>query len=406
MARVVAYFLLSSISLLGDSIFLYFVSLNLLQTNGGGMLCSIVFGLDAFFEIVAGPYLSKFIDAIPKLGLRLKRSLFLQVILLLIAFFPALFVSNSQPTMVALIIVAFLRFLAVIDTQLKLQLPLRLEVQKITPLMQTLSISTFSQRCIVLVSSSLAPFLLGSSWFFACSLNSISYLFAIVALLIILKIIAPMKEVVKQEGEVEENPNRKKWIQWNCWSQLLTNLAFSSVVFILTKSMLMASEETPFLQALKGPAPIYGGFLLALFVMMFFPLQTKVIANSAKKLCFLIFFISSGLIIAAFSSSLLQPLIFFLIGLCNGFSIVGFDTFIQRKLEGKGFVKAIAKSQAFGKMGVLISLFLAGFGIDHNFSTTELLTACGVVGVVVSLIISLYILVLESSPAEKAPQIN
>lgn len=406
MAKVVAYFLLSSISLLGDSIFLYFVSLNLLQSTGGGMLCSIVFGLDAFFEIVAGPYLSKFIDAIPKLGLRLKRSLSLQVILLLLAFFPALFVSNSQPTVAALLIIAILRFLALIDTQLKLQLPIRLEQQKVTPLMQTLSLSTFSQRCIFLVSASLAPLLLGSSWFFACSLNSFSYLFAIVALLIIIKIVSPMKEVAKQEKTEEENPHRKKWVQWNCWFQLLTNIAFSSVVFILTKSMLMSKGQTPLMQALKGPAPIYAGFLVALFIIMFLPQQTRAIVKNAKRLCFLIFFISVGLLFAAFSNEKAQPLIFFLLGLGNGFSIVGADTFIQRKLEGKGFVKAIAKSQAFGKIGVLISLVLAGLAIDYNFSTTELLTAAGAVGIVVSLIISLHLLILEAVQTEKTAQLN
>jgi hypothetical protein len=396
MPHVIAYFLLSSLSLLGDSIFLYFVSLNLLQMPNGGVLCSIVLGLDAFFEIIVGPYLSRFIDIIPKLCLRLKRSLFLQIGMLLLAFLPALAAKLSGGLagggiLILLLVVAIMRFFSLIDVQLKAALPLHLDRQGVMPLMQTLSLSVFSQRCIFLVSSAFAPLILGSSWLFACSLNALLYIPAVLGLVLVVKVVAPLPNL-SEPNQSDQMPayesaidERKKWMNWNCAFQLLGNIAFSSVALILTKSMLSAKNESFLLQAISGPAPIYGGLLVSLVVMMFLHKKTDVVTKSAKRICWVLFCLGAGLLIAAVTKSTAQAVIFFVLGIINGFSLVSNDTFIQRKLEGKDFVTAIAKSQAFGKLGVLISLALAGIGIDSGFSTGQLIATCGFIGVVVSL---------------------
>lgn len=410
MSRVVAYFLLNSLALLGDSIFLYFVSLNLLQFPNGGVLCSVVLGLDAFFEIILGPYICRFIDVIPKLCLRLKRSLILQMIMMCLAFLPVLAVKLHSGSVVTLImVIAVMRFFSLINMQLKAALPLHLDRQGVMPLMQTLSLSVFSQRCIFLVSSALAPLFLTASWGFTCSLNALLYIPAVFGLYLILKIARPLAPVHVDSEEKEEDPadveERKRWINWNCTSQLLTSVAFSSVVFILTKSMLLATDESKFLQALKGPSPVYGGLLVALIIMVFLHKKTGMVAKNARRICWTMTFLSIGLIVAAFTDSPLQAVVFFVVGIINGFSLVGGDTFIQRKLKGKGIVAALAKSQAFGRVGFLISLAAAGMCIDAGLSATQMISTCGLFGIITCLILFTQALGLEGN-AKQAVQMQ
>lgn len=400
MKGTVVYFLLSSLSLLGDTVFLYYVSLSLLQFENGGLLSSIILGMDAFFEILLGPYLSRFVDAIDGLKNRLRRSLWIQALLISLSFLPALFASPATGLTIALIFTfALIRFLILVDLQLKASLPLTLSHEHTIPLMQTLSLSVLSQRCIFLAGSSMAPFIIGTSWFFACGIHSFSYLFSIAAVLVILTVVkkGPKKE---KTVEQEEEPlvEKQRWVRWNCLFQFLTHLALSSIVFILTRSMLLAEGQSHFLQALKGPAPLYAGLLIALLMMIFLPHRGTFVAKNAQRVCGAILILSFGLILAAFVPENVQPLVFFITGIVNGFSLVGSSTFIQQKMAGKGFVKALAKGTAFAKMGVLLSLLIAGVSIDYGLTVFQLLICYGSFGILVSAAISFYAFALEKRP--------
>jgi hypothetical protein len=401
MKRTVAYYLLSSLSLLGDTIFLYYVSLHLLQFEHGGLLSGIVLGMDAFFEIAIGPFLSRFIDAIDGLGPRLKRSLWIQALLIVLSFVPALFASpSSGPTTVLLLSIALLRFLFLIDMQLKVALPLTLNREHTIPLTQTLSLSVLSQRCILLVSSSLAPLILGATWFFACGLNSVTYIFSLFALLLMLTVIkkGPQTPVLENTEEIPQG-EKERWVIWNCLFQFLTHLSFGSVVFVLTRSMLLTENSSVWQKALKGPAPIYAGLLVALLLMIFLPHRGTFVAKNAKRVCLAIFGLGFTILASAFVSPGLQPTIFFILGIINGFSLVGSDSFIQQKMAGKSFVKAFAKGTASAKIGVLLSLLLAGLCMDSGLSTTQLLTGFGFAGVIVALALSFAAFFLEKKLA-------
>ncbi len=382
MIRVMIYYLLSSISVLGDSIFLYFVSLTLLQTEQGGMLCSIILGMDAFLEILVGPYLAKFIDAIPDLSMRLRRSIVIQVGLLGLSLLPALVMLGGSSAIFLLVATfAVMRFFILVDNQLRAAIPLNLDKRGRISLMQSLSLSTFSQRCIFLVSSTLSPLLVGRSWLFASTINSVTYIFALFALLVILKITSSPSPV-KEEKEAEfsatsySEKERKGWLQWNCLSYLLSNFAFGGVILILTKSMLQASGDSFFDQALHGPAPIYGGLLIALILLMIYHKKSNALANIGPRLS-MVFSLGIGLILASIIPGSLKPPFLFLIGILNGFSLVASEAFLQRKMEGKDFVKAVAKSTAFGRVGFVLSLACVGFCIDLGLSTNWMLAASG-----------------------------
>jgi hypothetical protein len=396
MLRVVIYYLLNSISTLGDSIFLYFVSMTLLQNEQGGMLCSIVLGMDAFLEIIIGPYMARFIDSIPEITMRLRRSVVIQLGLLLLAFIPALLMLGESKISHLLVTLALMRFFILMDNQFKSALPLSLDRKERIPLVRTISLSTFSQRSIFLVSSALAPLLIHHSWLFACSLNSFTYLFACLALILIMK-------VTKQSGNAERRAEdhstyyeseKKRWMGWTSLYYFLSNFAFGGVVLILTKSMLQADGNSYFFQALMGPSPLYAGLLLSLVLMLIYHHKVGSMAKTPGRLCFINMILGVGLITTASLAPTFQILSLFVIGVVNGFSIVASDAFLQRTMEGKGFVKAVAKTQACGRAGFLLSLVSIGFCIDCKFSSNQMLAVAGVVAFLFSLILFLLALPL------------
>lgn len=401
MLKVILYYLLSSISVLGDSIFLYYVSLTLLQTHQGGIFCSIILGLDAFMEILVGPYIAKFIDAIPDLSMRFRRSMLIQVGLMAFSLIPAL-TALAQANMIFFLVVtiAMMRFFILIDNQLRAALPLSLDRHGGISLVRSLSLATFSQRCIFLVSSTLSPLLLGKSWFFASGINSVSYLFALFALFLILKLTSsPLLKKKEAPDQPFQSPysekEKKAWTQWNFLYFFLSNFAFGGVVLILTKSMLLAKDEHFLYQALRGPAPIYGGLLIALVLMMIYHKRSNSLAKTGTRISVMMFILGVGLVVTSALFSTMQIALLFLIGILNGFSLVGSETFLQRKIEGKDFIKALAKAQAFGRVGFLFSLFCVGIGIDLECTTNQLLASAGTIAILASTLLYFSVVPLE-----------
>ena len=406
--RAITYFLLNGTSLIANSAFLYYVGLLLLQSQNGGILCGCILGMDAFFEIMVGPTLAKYVDVIPDLKSRFRYSLILQCSLVPTILIFAL-IKPEHPLAVILLLAA-IRFFALIDNQLQSALPLWLDKQGILPLVHSLVLNRLSQRCILLLSSPIAIFFLGTSWFFSCSLNSLIYILAILAGFIIFKMISS-KELEKKEtysavGASRIQPyyskEKKKWVLWNCAYVFLSGISFGSVVLILTKHMLLAHDQPLFLQILAGSLPIYSGVFLALAFMMICPEKINLYIRSGKQLCIVSFSLGIGLILSAMSPLYLRLIVMFFLGIVNGIGLVNFDVFFQRKIEGESFVKAVAKNQAWGKAGILLSMALMGFYIDLQFDPLHLLALCGCLGLFFSIILFTYASKLEKNSQKQA----
>ena len=379
----IIYFLLDSVSILANSVFVYYVALLLLNEENGGVLCSLVLGMDAFFEIAIGPFLAKFIDRVPNLKTRLQHSLSLQISLMVFTFLFAWF--NPQHPALMIIPLTLIRFFSLVDLQLKSALPLYLDKKGILPLTQSLSLYVFSQRFVLLLSSSLALIFLSFSWFFSCSLNGLTYISAIFALLLILKRIKSDNLTLQQEENSFETSHpmdghKKAWIKWNYLFGFLLSIAFGSVALILTKCMLVVEDVPLYFRILQGPAPIYAGMFFALVLMMVIPAKINQLTHNGRQLCNVCFILAIGLMMAAFSPFYLKVPIFFILGVLNGFSTVGLNTFFQRKINNEHFVKLIAKNQAWAKAGVLISLGATGLGIDFHLDSSVLLAFYGILG--------------------------
>lgn len=388
MKKAILYYLFSSISLLGDSIFLYFLSLNLLKFEHGGILSGIVLGLDSFFQIVLGPYLARFVDAVPQLKKRISISLWMQASLIILAFLPGFLTTYNLTTFALLILLfAFMRFISLIDMQLKVVLPLYFEQQKIFPLVRSLSFSNFSLRSIHVVSTSLAPLLIGMTWLSICSLNSLSYFFGVIGIYFILNIINNRGNLQKNTDFTRQNtPNnidenqKLKWAKWNNQFLLLNNLAFGSIILILSKEMLLFKDKSFITQAIFGPAPLYAGLFIALLLMIAFPHAMKTLVKNARSICAMVFVLATTLIVSAIAPNFFHGMTLFVGGILYGIALIGSGAFIQPKIQGAKYVKAMANCQAFGKVGTLVSLFAAGMCIDHNFSPTQLLIFFGCMG--------------------------
>lgn len=391
--RAVSYYCLSSLTLLSNSVFLYYVGMILLERKNGGILCSIVLGIDAFLDVAIGPWLAKFIDKQSEFKHRLKFSFFIQAAIASCLFILA-FLKAELPLLIILFLAA-IRFLALIDNQLKLALPLCLDRKGVLPLIQSLSLNLISQRLILLISSTLALFFLGFNWFISCSLNGLAYTFSVLAVFIILKVVHTKNKSFEPAAELKDKENKRslsdfqknKWIRWNCSVVFLSGISFGSVVLILTKYMLFESNVSFSTRILRGPTPIYSGMLLALIVIIFYHLKVNYFTKTASRLCMISLCIGIGLMLSAFSPLYLRVCILFVVGILNGLGLIGLDAFFQRKIEGGDFVKALAKSQAYSKAGILLSLTIAGFCIDLHFNPRTLLAGCGALGALFSLLL-------------------
>lgn len=409
MIKAFIYFFLTSVSALGDNIFLYFVSLMLLQLDNGGLLSAIVLGMDAFFEILIGPQLAKFTDAIPELYKRLRFARLVYILSMPLAIFPFIKFNPTFGGIIWLILaVGLIRMLLLFDQQLQSAIPLHLEKREKLPLARSISFFTFTQRSIPLLSSSLATLLLGSSLFFVSSLNSLSYLLGILGLVFILQCSGIPK---KQEESIPESSaepsvtvsaHQKEWTFWYCVLQFLTCLAFGSVVLILNKSILSSKDLTPLEQMLYGPGSMYAGMLLALVFITIYPSKSQWFSKGGKNVCYLPFALGVAVVLTALTHVYLQVFFLFVTGIINGFSLVALNTFSQRKFEGKNFVSALAKSQAARKSGMLLSLVIAGTCIDLGINTNFLLLGFGFLGTLVSAFMFVRAGSLEQSLAQSS----
>jgi hypothetical protein len=194
---------------------------------------------------------------------------------------------------------------------------------------------------------------------------------------------------------------KKKWVLWNCTYVFLSGISFGSVVLILTKQMLLVRDQTLLLQILAGPLPIYSGVFLSLIFMMICPSKINLYIKNAKHLCIISFSLGIGLILSAISPLYLRLIMMFSLGIINGIGLVNLDVLFQRKIEGESFVKAIAKNQAWGKAGILLSMVMMGFCIDLKFDPMHLLDLCGSLGIFSSIILFTHANKLEKKSQKK-----
>ena len=368
--------------------------------KGGGILCGVVFGLDAFLEIVIGPFIASYIDKVFKIRKRIAYSGYIELSLIALSF---AFAFLSPQDLLGLILLLFItRLLIIIDSQLKAIFPLYLDNKRILSLPRSLSFHILFQRCIILLSPSLAFLFLEISWFKICFINSFSYLFSLFGTVLILKMIP--EDFTNKDLSLDNNrksntvlQERKKWISWNCTFMILSSIAFGSVSLILTKHMLLAADDPLLIQVLKGPFPIYIGFLTAWVLTLAFPSHLHVLMKSAPRLCLSILIIGIMLIFATPMTFYGRITIFLIVGILNGINLVGLNAFFQHKIGGIGFTKAVAKSQAFAKMGILLALFWGGLCIDANFAPMQIVGASGILAVFFSIFLLIYSTKLEKA---------
>lgn len=366
------------------------------QAKGGGILCGTVFGLDALLEIAIGPLIARYIDSIIKIRHRMRTSFYMQFALmgssLVFAFL------NPQHPFALISLLFFIRLMTLVDTQLKSIFPLYLDKLNILSLPRSLSFNILFQRCIILLSPTLAFLALGISWFTLCLLNSLSFFFSLFGILLILKMIASTED---EEKICDSAPvEKKKWVYWNCGFLLLSGIAFGSVSLILTKYMIIAPHQPLSMQIFRGPTAIYLGFLIAWIFTLAFPARLNFLTKSSLRFCLVILIMGALLLCAPLAPFYGRIGIFLLVGILNGINIVGLNAFFQRKIGSEGFTKANAMGQAFAKIGILLALFWAGFCIDAGLPPLNIIAASGILGIAFSVILLVFSAKTERSTVQ------
>lgn len=373
------YYICSSLSFLGDTIFLYFLSLNMLEEENGGLLAAAVFGVDSFLQIVAGPLIAKGVDRIGVLRKKINISLCVQPLCALLALTFALF--PSAVALLALFVV--MRLLLLFDMQLKTELPLYFEEKGVFPLMKSLSFANLALRGTQSLSTVIAPLLLGFSWLFVSGLNALSFFCALLGTFLVSTLIQKMGPFKPKEKEEAATPG-SFWSRWNGLFLFLNNLSFGAVALILSKELLIAEGFY------MGPSPLFIGLFFALVLIVVFTHVIKPLLKSAGTIALLSLLLALALGLAAFADGPVHGALLVAAGIFYGLSLVGAQSFVLPKLSGRRYTARLAGGQAFGRAGMLLSLLVAGSLIDRGALPSTLLLFSGVVGACSAAVLFLY----------------
>lgn len=409
---IYGYYLFAALSSLGSTVFVYYAVLELVGRPCGGLFSSTIFVMHSIILIVVAPLTARRIDRID-LPNRLRRSLWLQLVLiglsLLPGFFPPLTVARYPLFFVCM---GALAIAGVLSVQLGLAFPLELDRHGAIPMMRSGALSTLASRAMYMVSPLIAHALPKGQWLTAALFNSITYLGGIVACLIalhLLKDFAPSSSVSRTDtgGVLHDSvpaTMQQALARWSYSFFFLINLSLGSVAFLV----IGLGKERTTISALPPLTALYSGMVIALLVVMVLPrpwlergtLTLRTTTMLFYGQCILLIFVGERFL-GAVNSWL------WTFGFLYGLTLLSLSEVLTKRLQGSTFVQYIGNGQASGRVGSVIATVAVGALLDVQWSPWMLLTMLGVCGFVSAVLLHYYgwrVRVLRWAPAIRLPE--
>lgn len=346
----------------------------------GGLISGILFSLDAVVKILVNPFAARFCDRIPYAN-RWKWSALFNLVLVSVAILPGLFPPSSQTGYLALcLLLTFMHVLNNISAQLRMELPYRLENNQIFALSKFVSFSNLSFRGVYFVAPALAVMIPKNGWLFASIINAVSFGWLFAA-----SVIGHFQFRSLSHGKANLNDESlKKGIlvlaRWNCCFLFLVNLAIGGVALLLT--YLLKYGNQGLYQIVSPVSVLYCGTVLALIFVLISP-KNSLMENATTKF---VLGSTAGAFFLLVVSSLLDPITIlatlFGAGFFYGVSLVAMSPAITRHFSRSDVMATYSSSsQAFGRIGSILSSLGIGVLIDFQMSPFLLLFLIGSVGV-------------------------
>lgn len=378
--NVLSYLLLSGISQVGDVVFLFFAVMAALSIPHGGLISGILFSLDAVVKILVTPFTARFCDRIPYVD-RWKRSALLNLALIVVAIFPGLFPPSSQTGYLVLcLLLTFMYILNNISSQLRMELPYRLEAGQIFALSKFVSFSNLSFRGVYFVAPAIALMLPKNAWLFVSIVNAASFGCMLAASVIGHFQFRGLSLGKTNSSDESLQSGIKVLVRWNCFFLFFVNLAIGGVALLLT--YLLKYGGHGLYQIVSPVSILYCGTVLALIFVLISP-KNSLMENATTKF---VLGSTAGAFFMLVVSSLLDPITIlatlFGAGFFYGVSLVAMSPAITRHFSRSDVMATYSSSsQAFGRIGSILSSLGIGVLIDFQINPFLLLFLIGSVGI-------------------------
>lgn len=408
---VYGYYLFAACSSLGSTVFVYYAVLELVGRPFGGLFSSTIFVMHSIILIVVAPLTARRIDRIA-LPNRLRRSLWLQWVLIGLSLFPGFF----PPLTVArypffLVCMGALAIAGVLSLQLGLAFPLELDRRGAIPMMRSGALSTLASRGMYMVSPLIAHALPKGQWLTAALFNSITYLGGIAACLIalyLLKDFVPSRGASYTDaGEVVHDSVpatiQQALARWSYSFFFLINVSLGSVAFLV----IGLGKERATLTVLPPLTALYGGMVVALVVVMVLPRRWLEGGALTLRTTTMLFY-GQCLLLILVGERFLGAVNGWLwtFGFLYGLTLLSLSEVLTKRLQGSTFVQYIGNGQASGRVGSVIATVAVGALLDGQWSPWALLTLLGACGSVSAVLLHYYgwrVRVLRWAPAIRLP---
>lgn len=364
--------ILNGVSSIGDVIFLFFAALATLEMPHGGILSGILFGLNAAVQIFIAPLTARKVDKI-SYAKRWSWAVFFSLLLVFAALLPGLLPPrNPADYLVLCILLVFIHVFNNVSAQLKMELPFRLSENGNFELSKFTSIGNLMTRGVYCAAPLLANLIPGKDWFFAASVNSFSFLFAALAALFGRFY---FRDITSQSFKKETAPQKediKRLARWNTSFLFLTNLSIGGVALVLT-ALMKEKTNIPIFQWMTPVSSLYLGAAIALVVTLFFSSRGFIERANINRLLSLTVMTFLLLGLSSSNNPITTLTALFLSGLSYGFSLVAMGPAVTRHFNGNSRVSLISQSQAFGRVGTILSSLLLGFLLDRHIGIRTIL---------------------------------
>ena len=165
------------------------------------------------------------------------------------------------------------------------------------------------------------------------------------------------------------------YMRWGFAYQIVANLAFAGVSFILLKELkphgdLFFNEITL----------LYLGFLLIQMIVLIYG-EDVIPINKVSQITFSMGMCATSVMIAALArSSLWHLTACFVIGLTYSCTLTGTQKVVTAQLRGPGYIEYVGWAQMAGRFSSFTSTMILGFAFSFGFSPSVLLAICGLLG--------------------------
>lgn len=346
---------------------------------GFSTTAAALMSLDSLFKIIFSVPIANLIAHIPSF-LRGRISIVLKFFLVVIWFFSISMLLHKMHSFVMFILYISFKIILLVDSSISSEFIFLLRKYFKVDITKTVAVQNILVRSSVAIAPAIALIILTS--FYALIATFIVALFFFIYSIITFRnmfILSENPHPLKATPISLSNLLKNPYMRWGLMYQILGNLAFAGVSFILLKEL--KSNGHVFFNEITM---LYSSFLVIQIIIYIFG-DNAVLLENSKQIAYVVGLCGLSVFSAGFFHSEVVRLIFcVMIGFTYSFSLAGIQKVVTTKLDGSGYIRYVGWAQMAGR-GCSFAVTIAfGYAMSVNIVARSLLMFCGIFGIVAS----------------------